>query len=81
MKCFCCSKEAKYSGNTCFACRDREESLDFSDILEIAAGFNDNTRGKERKGEVKKKHQLCVTLMTTGDERVASGDKQSRGFM
>lgn len=59
MKCFCCSKEAKCSRNTCFAGRDREESLDFSDILEIAAGFNDNTRGKERKGEVKKKHKLC----------------------
>lgn len=39
-------------------------------------------RGKEMKREVKKKKSTdFVTLMTTGDERVASGDKQSGGFM
>lgn len=50
MKCFCCSIEAKCTWNTCFAGRDREEWLDFSDILEIAAGFNDNTKGERNEG-------------------------------
>lgn len=38
-------------------------------------------RGKEMKGEVEKKSTNFVTLMTTGEERLASGEKQSRGFM